>query len=57
VQQPFDTTPTLMARETKVSRTIDSMSGDKSPSLRSFELSDKASTPKEMLGIGLSSSW
>ena len=25
-----------MARETKVSRTIDSMSGDKSPSLRSF---------------------
>jgi hypothetical protein len=41
------------------------MSGDKSPSLRSFELSDKArrhrqraaSTPKEMLGVGLSSSW
>jgi hypothetical protein len=29
-----------MARGTKVSRTIDSMSGDKSPSLRSFELSD-----------------
>jgi hypothetical protein len=59
VQQPFDTTPTLMARETKVSRIIDSMSGDKSPSLRSFELSDKArrhrqraaSTPKEMFVV------
>jgi hypothetical protein len=59
VQQPFDTTPTLMARETKVSRIIDSMGGDKSPSLRSFELSDKArrhrqraaSTPKEMFVV------
>jgi hypothetical protein len=59
VQQPFDTTPTLMARKTKVSRIIDSMGGDKSPSLRSFELSDKArrhrqraaSTPKEMFVV------
>jgi hypothetical protein len=50
VLQPFDTTPTLMARETNVSRTIDSMSGDKSPSLRSFELSDKARRHRPIVG-------